>query len=255
MNDELKELSTALFTMRNGYIRPVIKKSVNDVESFIQAMETVVIESGFFLSDAVSDNMATLFNMNKETASANKENFLKARKKTVINTKLIMDFINESHRNKQFLDGYIKHIDRYFHCFNGNIINNHPFLTTQCLAKMFMEPVIVDRDGHLVATHYYISDENRSSNRFDELFSIDFCMGVFHPDDAVEIPSRHILELEYAGAVSIGVKEAIKTYLDYAMNEAITVYESDYCYILTHPLDDEFSLTLFLLKEYFRLKR
>ena len=247
MNDELNELSGALSSMRNGYLKSVVKGSVKNIESFIQAMEMVVVESGFLLSDDVSDNMATLFNMNKET-------FLEARKLVLTNTKLIMDFIHKSDINKQFLDGYIKHIYSHFHYYQGNIINDHPFLTTPYFVKMLMEPLVVDYGGHLIASHYYITDEESSSYRFNELFSLDFCMGLFTPDDAVEIPSNTILNLDYAGALNSGIKEAIGTYLDYAIKHEATVYESDRAYILTHLLDDEFSITLFLPKEYFRLK-
>ena len=254
MNDELKELSGALFTMRNGYLKSVVKGSVKNIESFIQAMEMVVVESGFLLSDDVSDNMATLFNMNKETATKYKENGLEARKKVLTNTKLIMDFIHKSDINKQFLDGYIKHIYSHFHYYQGNIINDHPFLTTPYFVKMLMEAFVIDCGGHLIASHYYVTDEESSSYRFNELFSLDFCMGLFTPDDAVEIPSNTILNLDYAGALNSGIKEAIGTYLDYAIKHEASVYESNQSYILTHPLDDEFSITLFLLKEYFRLK-
>ena len=262
MNVELKELSAALFSMRNGYLPSVIKESVKDIEAFIQAIEKVVIETEFLISDDVLDNMARMFNTDDDGSNVNKEMFLETRKIILTDVKIIMDFIHKSDRNKQFLDGYIKHIDRYFHRLIGNIINNHPFLTTQSLAKMFMDPYIVERNGRLVAMHYYIDDEPRSINdkhrsidQFDELFSIDFCMGMFQANDTVTLPSHKILKLEYAGAVSIEIKEAIKTYLEYAINEDIRIYESNNCYTLTHPLDDEFSLILFLPKDYFRLKK
>ncbi len=255
MTVELKELSTAFFNMRNKYLNNMIKASIKNIDAFIKAMEITIIESGFLLSDDVSDNMATLFNMDKEATDITKDKFLEIRKNVIIDAKIIMDFINESDRNKQFLDGYLKHIDRYFFRFNDKTINNHPFLMTQHLAKMFMEPFIVDRDDYLAAMHYYYDDIHCNDNQFNDIFSIDFTMGIFIPDDAIVIPSHKILELEYAGAISNGVKEAIISYLDYAINKEITVYESDYCYILTHLLDDDFSFTVFLLKDYFRLKR
>ena len=255
MTVELKELSTALFNMRNKYLNNIIKVSIKNIDAFIKAMEIAIIGSGFLLSDDVSDNLATLLNMDKETAAISKDKFLEIRKNIITDVKIIMDFANESDRNKQFLDGYIKHIDQYFLRFNDETINNHPFLTTKYLTKMLMEPIIADNDGYLIAMHFYYDDEPRSKNEFNELFSIDFTMGIFTPDDAIVIPSHNILELEYAGAVSNGVKEAIISYLDYAIKKEITVYESDHCYILTHPLDDDFSLTVFLLKDYFRLKR
>lgn len=255
MTVELKELSTAFFNMRNKYLNTMIKASIKNIDAFIKAMEIAIIESGLMLSDDVSDNLATLLNMDKEATDITKDQFLEIRKNVIIDAKIIMDFINESDRNKQFLDGYLKHIDQYFLRFNDKTINNHPFLTTKYLTKMLMEPFIVDRDGYLTAMHFYYDDVSRSKNEFNELFSIDFTMGIFTPDDAIVIPSHNILELRYAGAVSDGVKEAIISYLDYAIKKEITVYESDYCYILTHPLDDDFSLTVFLLKDYFRLKR
>ena len=252
---ELKELSEALYIMRNKYLNNTMSATVKDIDSFIEAMGKVIKGSEFLLSDSFSDNLVTILNMDKETDVISKDKLLEMRKNVIIYTKTIMDFIDEWDRNKHFLDGYIKHIGRYFLSINGNKINNHPFLMSQHLAKMFMEPFIADRDDYLIAMHYYYDDIPCSDNQFNEIFSIDFVMGIFTPYDAIVIPSHKILELEYAGAVTNGVKEAIISYLDYAIKKDITVYESDNCYTLTHQLDDDFSLNLFLLKEYFRLKR
>lgn len=259
MNDELTDISNAYFNIRNKYLKYIIYYGqIKNIYGFIEVMEEMLKRSGSMHSSEVADYISLIGNADNKTTMPHNDEFSDIRKKTYTDTKLMMDFIYESDRNQIFLNGYIEYVASHFHYYKRNIINAHPFLKTQCLVDMFMNPLIIENNGCLGARHYYSSNALDDEGTRDVIYTIDFWMGLFIVDDAVEITPDKLLKLEFSGAVSSEAREAITTYIDYAINDDVYAYVSTDHYVLTHLLSDTFhtfSLTLFLPKEYFRLKR
>ena len=248
-------ISKAYDILLGVFIRSSKVGNIKDIDDFILSTEKALKKVSVALTDNTHKLITTTFSLNDVQSNEIKEKFLEFRRESIESAKIILDYINESDTNKKFFTGYIEHVVSNLYFLDGNIINAIPNIDIQSISEILIQPKFVHFDDFLGVLHsYYIEDPNNSNNQ-TTLFSINFDLNLDLTDESLLIIKNDGIELEISGIVKRDLREDIKLIFENLIKlENTKLYEVKNHILVVRKLDEDFSLTLFLPKDYFRLE-
>ena len=174
-------------------------------------------------------------------------------------TSIITKFISDNDRNKNFLNNYIKYVYAYIHEHYDEekitTINEHPHLSSSVFSNMFCLPIFIIDENTITANHFYYT-VNPNTNKDVNLFRINIFAGKTTTVKNTDIDVDPLLDITFDNIVSIMEQCAIMSAIEKLTKEyGIDFQEDDNKYVLNYAINEEFILSLYLPKAYFRLKR
>lgn len=174
-------------------------------------------------------------------------------------TTIITKFISDNDRNKNFLNNYIKYVYAYIHQHYDKekitTINKHPHLSSPVFSAMFCLPIFIVSDGTISANHFYHT-VNPNTNNDVNLFRINITGGKTTTVKNTDIDVDPLLDITCDNIVSIMEQCAIMSAIEKLTKEyGISFQENEGEYVFNYAINVEFTLSLYLPKAYFRLKR
>lgn len=254
MKSPLSKVSTAFGEMVHGYFKIANVGNVKDIDAFISTMETVLKKISFALSDVVTHKMSSLFQLDDQKIKLLKKTHLDVRTDSIKQAKIIMDFINESDTNKKLLSGYIEHIIGYLDFHNDSITSNHPFFSTPLMYTLLSRAYFETDNNHYSIMHPYVT--MGKNNKPMALFTLNFSLDTFDDSDNGSVITKGLENIKFLNIMNPKLQKNIKEMID-----ALTSYPNTVTLInngslhITHRINDDYLLNVYLPKKHFKLKK
>ena len=253
---DLSKLSEAYKFMITNSLVSIEKNDINNLDDFVQAMEKTVKRISNDFSARNMKRVTGTVNLDYKHKKQIKDMFSNLHINSITYADIICGFINKSDINKQFFSGYIEHITRYIVYTNVSALINNPLLPDLSLTDAMTNPIFIEKDHFRGSKHHYLISDPDNSNCPIPLFSINFDLYLSSINIQQKIPIDQKIELVFSGLVSIDIQNIVNKVIRHLMsigNTTPCLYNGDLQ--ILHRIDEEFTLSLYLPKAYFRLKR
>lgn len=230
-----------------------------DLDEFISITRKMMDKFTAMNIDPASISSSNRFRFNKKIIDNHNSQLNDFNKAYREQAAVITNFITACDKNKNFLNNYIKYIYAYIYEYcdkkKKKIMNKHPYLSSPVFSAMFCMPIFLISDDTISANHYYHA-VNPTTNQTVNLFRINIIAGKTTTVKNTDIYVNSLLDITFDDMVSTMEQCAIMSVIEKLTKEhGVSFQENESEYVFNYAINVEFSLSLYLPKAYFRLKR